>query len=49
MILKRLLTIIGIMVFGWHMSANAAPSYPLDGFTAEQKVFVKVIQKTDVE
>ncbi len=49
MILKRLLIILGLMVFGWHMSANAAPSYPLDGFTAEQKVLVKAIQKTDVE
>ncbi len=49
MVLKRLLIILGLMVLGWHMSANAAPSYPLDGFTAEQKVLVKAIQKTDVE
>ncbi len=47
--MKKLFSIVGAILLGGNMSANAAPSYPLDGFTAEQKVLVKAIQKTDVE
>ncbi len=47
--IKKLFLVISTILLGGNMSANASPSYPLDGFTAEQKVLVKAIQKTDVE